>query len=185
MSEGNVELVQALNNAFNHGDAAVAFRLLDPALATRVGQGRAELPARADPGGAGTSKRARHPRSSTPTPKKSSNRVGALEWPRASAPANQMDSRFNHRHAQIRAAELRRQAEIHRLAEHAGARGAGRTSRLTRWLRRRSSARVIHLDTATADIPSPELLHAKTILAYHPQAGRLRCRYPGQHRFRG
>jgi uncharacterized protein len=75
-----------------------------------------------------------------------------------------MDSRFNHRHAQIRAAKLRRQAEIHRLAEHARARGAGRTSRLTRWLRRRSSARVIHLDNATADIPSRELRHAKAIL---------------------
>jgi ketosteroid isomerase-like protein len=32
MSEGNVEIVRALNDAFNHGDAAVAFRLLDPAV---------------------------------------------------------------------------------------------------------------------------------------------------------
>jgi ketosteroid isomerase-like protein len=32
MSEENVEIVRALNDAFNHGDAAVAFRLLDPAV---------------------------------------------------------------------------------------------------------------------------------------------------------
>ena len=32
MSEENVEIVRALNDAFNHGDAAVAFRLLDPGV---------------------------------------------------------------------------------------------------------------------------------------------------------
>jgi uncharacterized protein len=73
-----------------------------------------------------------------------------------------MDPSFNYRRAQTRAADLHRQADLHRLARRARARNARARSRFAQWLRCRTSGRVMHLDAR--DVPSREIRQAKTIL---------------------